>query len=260
MTDQVLLDIVDGVARLTFNRPDQMNTLDVATAEAFDAQVARALNDASVRVVLMQGRGRSFMAGGDLTGFHAAQEIAPAVRAVMDPVHRGLKALAASPVITLAAAQGPVAGGGMSIFAGCDLGICADNASFNMAYARIATTPDCGGTWALPRLVGLRRAMELVLLSDTITAEEAHRIGLVNRVVPAAALEEEAGKLASRLARGPRHALGRIKGLLLQSLQTEYPDQLDAEQAGFLACAETPDFREGLSAFFEKRKADYSDR
>lgn len=258
MTDLVLLDVGGGVATLTFNRPEQMNTLDVAMAEAFEARVNEVLADASVRVVLMLGAGRSFMAGGDLVGFNAAEDPDPVIRAVMDPVHRGLKALAASPVITVAAGQGPIAGGGMSIFLGTDLAICADTASFNMAYARIAVTPDCGGTWALPRLVGLRRAMELVLLSETVSAENALTLGLVNRVVPEAALAEEGAKLAAKLAGGPVHAQGQIKALLRASLQTDYDAQLDAEQAGFLSCAANPDFKEGLSAFFGKRKPDYT--
>lgn len=260
MTDLVKLDVTDGVAVITFNRPEAMNTLDTAMAEAFEARVGELLADPSVRVMLMQGEGRSFMAGGDLVGFRDGADRPAVIRSVMDPVHRALVALEQSPVITLAAGQGPIAGGGMSIFLGADLGICTDTASFNMAYARIAVTPDCGGTYALARLVGLRRAMEIVLLSDTISAENALTMGLVNRVVPEDALRDEALKLAHRLAAGPRLAQGRIKGLLRQSLQTEFADQLDAEQAGFLACAAHPDFDEGLAAFFGKRKPDYSDQ
>lgn len=258
MTDLILLDVAQGIATLTFNRPAQMNTLDPAMAEAFETRVTQVLADPSVQVVLMLGAGKSFMAGGDLVGFRDAEDKALAIQGVMDPVHRALKALEASEVVTLAAAQGPVAGGGMSIFLGADLGICTDTASFNMAYARIAVTPDCGGTWALPRLVGLRRAMELVLLSETVSGKTALNLGLVNRVVPEAALTEEATKLAAQLARGPARSQGRIKALLRQSLQTTYANQLDAEQAGFLACADHPDFDEGLAAFFGKRKPDYS--
>lgn len=258
MTDLILLDVADGVATMTFNRPDQMNTLDIALAEAFERRVTEVLADPTVRVLQMQGAGRSFMAGGDLVSFRDAEDTAQVIRAVMDPVHRALKALDTAPVITLAVAQGPVAGGGMSIFLGADLGICADTASFNMAYARIATTPDCGGTWALPRLVGLRRAMELVLLSETVAADTALTLGLVNRVVPDADLSAEAAKIAGKLARGPAHAQGQIKALIRRSLQTEFAAQLDAEQAGFLSCAADPDFMEGLNAFFGKRKPDYS--
>lgn len=260
MTDLVKLEIADGVAVVTFNRPQAMNTLDTAMAEAFEARVSEVLADPMVRVMVMLGEGRSFMAGGDLVGFRDADDRPAVIRSVMDPVHRALVALERSMIITLAAGQGPIAGGGMSIFLGADLGICTDTASFNMAYARIAVTPDCGGTYALARLVGLRKAMEIVLLSDTISAENALTLGLVNKVVAEDALRSEAMKMALRLAAGPRLSQGRIKGLLRQSLQTEFSDQLDAEQAGFLACAADPDFDEGLSAFFGKRKPDYSDK
>ena len=258
MTEPVLLTVADGVARITFNRPDRLNAIDRAMADAFEAAAMTALADKTVKVVLLRGNGRAFMAGGDLGEFHQADDIPPVAASVIDPVHRTLSALAASPVLVLAAAQGPIAGAGMSITLGADLSIVGDTATFNMSYARIATTPDSGGTWALARLVGLRKAMEIVLLSETIDANEALTMGLVNRVVPAEELDQQAEALALRLARGPTLAFGQIKGLLRASLNHDLDNHLAAEKEAFLTCAGSADFREGLAAFFSKRKPVFS--
>lgn len=254
MTDPVSLDIDGAVAKITFNRPDRLNALNRVTAEGFEAAVTTVLATKSVHVIVLRGAGRSFMAGGDLAEFKTAKDMGAAIRAVMDPVHRALVLLAASPVITICAAQGPIAGAGMSFVLGTDLAIGAEGMSLNMAYVRLGTNPDCGGTWALPRLVGLRRAIGLTLLSDTVSDHEALREGLINRLVAADDLDAEVDKVAARLAKGPAVAHGSIKLLLRQSMDNDLATQLDAEQAGFLGCAATDDFSEGLAAFFEKRK------
>ncbi|PHR52764.1 MAG: enoyl-CoA hydratase [Robiginitomaculum sp.] len=257
MNDCVRLEISDKIATITFNRPEQMNVLDERTAVAFEEAVSGALAQSETRVVLMRGAGQSFMAGGDLAYFQNAADKPAAAARVIDPVHRALKALCAAPAITIAAAQGAVAGGGMSIFMGADLGIATQSAHFNMAYARIAATPDCGGSWALPRLVGLRRAMALVLLSETLTAQRAHDLGIVTTVVPDHALDAEANKMAERLAAGPACAQGKIKALLRRAFETDYAAQLDSERADFFASAGNENFNEGLCAFLEKRRPQY---
>lgn len=257
MTDPVRLELAGGVARITFNRPERMNALDAATGEAFERAVLQALAG-EARVVLLRAEGESFMAGGDLSAFRGVDDRAAEVAKVIDPMHRALKALETSAAITVAAVQGAVAGAGMSIFLGADLGIAAEGATFNLAYARIGAVPDCGGSWALPRLVGLRRALELTLLSRTLTAGEALEMALATAVVPDEALEAEAAALAERLAAGPAFAQGRIKALLRGAVQRDYGEQLDAERAGFLEAAADPDFAEGVRAFFERRHPDYS--
>lgn len=253
MTDPVLYSSADGIAEIRFNRPDVLNALDLGTATAFVAAVDRALTDPGVRVILFSGAGRSFMAGGDLGSFRGAEDPAAMIASIIDPLHDAILRLADSPKITLAAAQGPVAGAGMSFFLGADLGLLADDASLSTAYVRIAGSPDCGGTAALERLVGMRKAMELLLLSDPLPAAEAERLGLANRVVPAAALMEEARALALRLAKGPAEAQSRIKALIRGAAGRDLKGQLQAEADSFIALAGQPDFREGLDAFFAKR-------
>ncbi|GGH62748.1 enoyl-CoA hydratase [Frigidibacter albus] len=260
MSDPILLDIAGGIARLRFNRPDRLNAINVPLSEGFAAAVERVLADPTVRVVLLTGEGRAFMAGGDLAGFSTSDDKGDAARAVINPMHAGLKGLEAGAPLVIAAAQGAVAGAGMSVFAGADIGLAASDATFNMAYSRVGVVPDCGGSWALPRLVGLRRALALALTAQTIDAEEAQRIGLASRVVPAADLEAEAVALARKLADGPPQALSATKRLIRGAFAADYAAQLDAEAAGFLACAETTDFTEALSAFFEKRRPNFTGR
>jgi len=260
MNDTLLLSVSDGVATITFNRPKQLNALDVTLAEAFEAAISDLLNTSGVSVVLLRGEGRAFMAGGDIRSFHVAEDVTAAAAAVIDPVHRALKELEASPVISIAAAQGPVAGAGMSIFLGADFGICSDDAVFEMAYSRLGTTADCGGSYALSRLVGLRRALQIALLSTPIKADEALQMGLVNRVVPVDNLTDASTALARQIASGPVVSHGRMKALLRKSFTNDFATQLDLEREGFLACTKTDDFREGLAAFFEKRKPEYSGR
>jgi 2-(1,2-epoxy-1,2-dihydrophenyl)acetyl-CoA isomerase len=158
----------------------------------------------------------------------------------------------------LASVHGAVAGGGVAIALAADLAIAADDSQFNLAYARIGGTPDCGSSWMLPRVVGLRRALELAMLCDTYDAAEALRLGLVNRVVPRAALEAETEALARRLASGPTLAYGRAKRLLRAAFDATLPQQLDAERAAFVESTRTADFVEGVNAFVEKRPPRFS--
>jgi 2-(1,2-epoxy-1,2-dihydrophenyl)acetyl-CoA isomerase len=260
MTSAIRLEIRDNIAFVTFNRPERLNVIDLEMARAFLSVMRTIAADQSVRVIAINGEGRGFVAGGDLASFRAATDKSEIAKVVLDAIHEGLKLLAQSTAISLCIAQGPIAGAGVSILAVADLAIAADNATFNMAYGRVAVPPDCGGTWALPRLVGLRKAMELTLLSETIDAVEAQRIGLLNRVVPLASLNEESARLAKRLATGAPMAMAKTKALMRNSFVAEMNDQLDAEQAAFMACANTEDFIEGLDAFFEKRRPYFTGR
>lgn len=253
MSGPVDLTIADGVARLHFSRPERMNVLSLDMAEAFGAAVAQVLADPSVRVLLLSGAGRNFMAGGDLQGFSGTEDRPGFIRATIEPLHGGLLALAQSDVITLAAVHGRIAGAGVSLTLMADLALAAEDSSFTMAYTRIAGSPDCGATWALPRAVGLKRATEIMLLNEPVTAEEAQRIGLINRVVPAASLIDSAMAMARQLAQGPRAAQGSAKRLLQQALSSGLQAQLDAERSAFIHLAGLDDFREGVAAFLERR-------
>lgn len=257
-SDPVLYSGGGGIAEIRFNRPDRLNALDVAVAEGFASAVDRAVADPATRVVVISSAGRAFVAGGDLAHFRDSMDRRAAAEQLIGPIHGALRKLAAAPVISIGSLKGAVAGGGMSLALNFDLLIAADDAVFNLAYARIAASPDCGGSWALPRLVGFRRALEIALLSENIDANEALRLGLVNRVVPRADLETETAKLAGRLASGAPLAQSRIKSLMRTSFEQDYGAQLDAEADGFADCAATSDFSEALEAFFTKRKPTFA--
>jgi 2-(1,2-epoxy-1,2-dihydrophenyl)acetyl-CoA isomerase len=179
---------------------------------------------------------------------------------LIDPIHAAVALLATLRAPVVASVQGVVAGAGLSLAAGADLAIAAEGTRFNLAYVAVGTSCDAGVSWSLPRLVGLRRALEIALLGETFTAEEALRFGLVNRVVPAEALEAETQALARRLAERAPIAVGKVKRLMRESFDRDLQAQLDSERDAFRECATTADFREALDAFFGKRPARYIGR
>ncbi|MGI3165726.1 enoyl-CoA hydratase/isomerase family protein [Pseudooceanicola sp. 200-1SW] len=254
MQDDVIeVSVEAGIGRITFNRPGVMNAIDVASAEGFrDAMRAFSARD-DLRVIVLAGAGRAFIAGGDLAGFWASDDRPGFARAVIGPMHEGLALLAAHPAISVSVVQGAAAGGGMSVALAADLCLAGEGASFSTAYAQVAAPGDCGMSWELPRMVGPRKALELMLLSPRLSAAEAAALGLVNRVVPAEALAEEAERLIARLARGPARAQAHIKDLIRRP-RADYAAQLDAEQAAFADCAGQQEFDRALAAFFDKGK------
>ncbi len=257
---RIQLHIDGGVAEIRLNRPSRLNALDIALAEAFRAAVLEALADPQVRAVLFSGEGRSFSVGGDLALLHAAEDRGGTARSMIVPIHAALEALHASGVPSVVALQGAVAGGGMSLALGADLAVAAEDLRLSFAYVDIAASPDCGGSWALPRLVGLRKAMEIALLGPTLDAEAALRLGLVNEVTSRVGLDSRAREIASRLARLPSRSVARTLGLLRRSINETLPVQLAAELNAFVRGASEPDFDEALQAFFAKRKARFQGR
>ena len=256
----VLVEVSGGIARLRFNRPEALNALDPSMSRAFVAAVRQVLADPACRVVVLSGQGRGFVAGGDLAAFRAAPDKAALALEIIPDFNAALLALAQAPQPVLALLHGPVAGAGLSIAAMADLAVAADDATFTMAYPRVGVPPDCGGSWALPRLLGLRKAMELALLSPTLDAAEAQRIGLVNRVVAGDALDSEGLAIARRLADAAPLAQARTKALIRAGWSAALEDQLQAEQDAFAACAATEDFTEALDAFFAKRRPVFTGR
>ena len=250
----VWLHVEEGVAEIRLNQPNRLNALDISVAQAFEAAVHEALSNSEVRSVLLSGEGRAFSVGGDLALLHAAIDRGETARAIIKPINAGLEALHASGVPSVAALQGAVAGGGMSLALGADLAVAAEDVRMSFAYLNIATSPDCGGSWALPRLVGLRKAMEIALLGPTLNAETAFRLGLVNAVTPRAELDTRAREIAQQIARLPSGSVARTLGLLRRSASETLPGQLAAELDAFVQGASEPDFAEGLNAFFEKRR------
>jgi 2-(1,2-epoxy-1,2-dihydrophenyl)acetyl-CoA isomerase len=259
LTAPILIERSGAIARLRFNRPAALNTIGRAMAEAFLDACHGLRDDPAMRVVLLSAEGKAFMAGGDVVEIGAVAGDEPQrARAIIEPLHKGLAILASLPQPVIASVHGAVAGAGVSIALACDLCIAADDTRFNLAYARIGASPDASASWSLPRVVGLRKAMELMLLCENVDAAEALRLGMVNRVVARAELEHESMALAQRLAAGPTVALGHTKRLLRTSFENNYVRQLDAEQEAFCASAASADFGEGLAAFFAKRRAAFS--
>jgi 2-(1,2-epoxy-1,2-dihydrophenyl)acetyl-CoA isomerase len=253
-SEPVTLSIDGPIGRIRLNRPEQLNALDFAIAEALNGALAQLAGESQVKAVVIGGAGRSFMAGGDLKVFSRDLQNSPGTAdRLIDLFHSALRSIRRMPKLVIAAVAGPVAGGGLGLATACDLCIAADDATFLSAYTRLGTSPDGGTTWSLTHLLGPRRALQLVLLNDTIDAQTAVALGLVNRVVPRAHLEAEADALARRLADGPAQAQAWVKRLVQEAATGSYDAQLDLEKQGFVAAASTPDFREGIAAFFAKR-------
>ena len=250
----VLLTIKEGVAEIVLNRPASLNAINVAMAEGLLSACRDIATDRAVRVVVIRGAGKAFMAGGDLISFH--KDMARAEQAanhLIEPMNRVVALLGKMRPPVIASVHGPVAGAGVSLALACDLAIAADDVSFNMAYARIGGSLDVGSSWSLPRVVGLRKAMELALLSGNVNAEEAMRLHLVNRVVPAVELHAQTTALARRVADGPTRAYGAIKRLLRGSFDCALEAQSEAERVAFCECTRTMDFAEGVDAFVMRR-------
>ena len=258
-TDIPLLLERDGaVASICFNRPSALNAVDPPMARAFLSAVRGLAADPSVRAVIMRGAGNGFMAGGDLAVLSADPQ--RGAEELIGPLHEAVTVLDAMDAPVVAQVHGVAAGAGFSLMLQADFVLAAAGTRFNLAYANIGTSCDVGASWALPRRVGLRRALEIALLSDTHDADAAERMGLINRVVPAAELEAEALALAHRLASGPTLALGHLRRLMRSSQDHDLAGQLHAEAAAFQACAATNDFRIGLDAFRDRRPPAFTGR
>ena len=254
----VQAEVVDGVGRLTLARPEQGNAIDLAMAEALAEVTAAWSVDPAVRCVLLRGEGRTFCVGGDLKAFSARPHLPTHLLEVTDPFHAAVSRLARMDAPVVAAVHGSAAGGGLSLALAADLVVAAASARFVVAYTAIGLTPDGSGSWSLPRLVGLRRALELTLTNRPLTAAEALAEGLITRVVPDEDLGAEAEALAASLAAGPTGALGGAKRLLRASLGHDLEAQLALEARSLAAAAGTDDAREGIAAFLEKRAARFS--
>jgi 2-(1,2-epoxy-1,2-dihydrophenyl)acetyl-CoA isomerase len=261
MTEKVRITYAGGVATIALNRPAVYNAMDDEMITGFRVAAEAIRDDASVRCVVLRGEGPAFLAGGDVALFHQNIDELPAlIQRLARELHFGVLALRRMAKPVLASVHGSVAGAGLSLLAACDLAIAAEGTKFTMAYSRIATSPDGGGTFFLARTLGLKKAMELALLSDVFDVTTARDLGIVNWVVPAADLGAETDRVARRLATGPTVCYGETKRLLEQALAQSLETQLEAEVQAFARCARTEDLREGVAAFVAKRKPAFKGR
>jgi 2-(1,2-epoxy-1,2-dihydrophenyl)acetyl-CoA isomerase len=256
MQDKSVILSRDGaVLALRLNRPDALNAIDAGMAKSLLAACQDIANDRSVRALLISGAGKAFMAGGDLNAMQANPQCIG--KEIIDPLHQALLLLANQDAPVIASVHARVAGAGVSLMLNADFVIAAEDTRFNLAYVAIGTSCDCGASFLLPRVVGLRHALEIALLGQSLDAQEAKRLSLINSVVPAAALQKESMALAQKIANGPTLAMGKIRRLLRQSFETDYESQLNAEKKAFEECVQSADFKEGVAAFLEKRPARY---
>lgn len=254
----LLVERHGAIATLSFNRPDALNAIDVPMATALLSAVRAIAEDDGVRCVVLRGAGKGFMAGGDLATLRA--DPVQGARDLLAPLNEAMALLARQNAPVIAQVHGVAAGAGLSLMLQADFVLAAEGTRFNLAYINLGTSCDVGASWALPRLVGLRRALEISMLGDTYTAQDAERLGLVNRVVPAAELDAAVQELAQRLAHGPTQAYGHMRRLMRASFDHDLPAQLAAEADAFVACARTADLPEGIEAFYAKRPAAFQGR
>jgi 2-(1,2-epoxy-1,2-dihydrophenyl)acetyl-CoA isomerase len=242
----------DGaIAFIEIRRSERHNALNVETAEALLEKCLEISRDDGVRAVVLSGQGASFGVGGDLGELRTGGAVT--ARRIIEPLHQVAVLIAEMDAPVIAKLRGIVAGGSMSLALGCDLAVASEGTRFNFAYTNIGTTADVGGSWHLPRIVGLRRAMQIALLNEPIDANQALALGLVNKVVPDDGLDVAVAALANTLANGPTKAFGRMKRLLRQSGTHELRDHLTEELETFVDSAGTSDFAEAIEARLGKR-------
>lgn len=257
-TAPLLLERNGAIATLRFNRPDALNAIDLPMANAVLAAVQTIAADPGVRAVVLCGNGRGFMAGGDLATLRA-DPVQGAID-ILTPLNAALLLLAQMNAPVIAQVHGVAAGAGLSLLLMADYVIAAEDTRLNLAYINLGTSCDVGASWALPRIVGLRKALEIALLGEAFTADDALRLGLINRIVPAAELDSATTTLAQRLAAGPTVAYGAMKRLMRASMDRTLPEQLAAEKDAFVHCAGTEDFRAGVEAFHQRQSAQFVGR
>ena len=250
----VKLQRADGVATLILDRPDAYNALDLGLGrELFQASIELD-EDPGVRCVVVTGSGKAFCAGGDVKSFvENLPRIGAHIKELTTYLHGAISRFCRSDKPVIMAVNGVAAGGGFSLALSGDLVVAAESAKFSMAYSRIAATPDGSSSYFLPRLVGIRRSLELYLTNRPLTAREAMEWGMITRVVPDAELNAEVGKLARELAQGPSKAFGAAKRLFHQSTWESLETQMELEAQAIAASGHTEDFRAGVTAFADKK-------
>lgn len=264
MTDILKIDRQDGLLVLTLNRPERRNALNRPLAEALCEATAAAAADPAVRAVLLTGAGGQFCVGGDIVEMEGSTAQGQSAEQRLSGLRDRMEAarhLHDMPKPTVAAIEGACAGAGFSLAMACDMRICAENAKFTTAFAKMALSGDYGGTCFVTRALGAARARELFLAAPVLSGREAAALGLVMRAAPADALQDDARTFAAGLAAGPTEALARIKqNIALAEAGGTLTDCLDREAKNHLRCAAGEDHKEAAAAFIQKRKPTFAGR
>lgn len=259
--ETVNYELNKNVSTLSMNRPDALNALSRQLTVDMTAAIHRAIKD-NARAVILTGNGRAFCSGGDLREMKSMWESEGRIDAFLEhplaALHELVKLIRETPIPFVAAVNGVCAGAGVNLALACDIVIAAEDASFREAFVRIGLSPDCGGTFFLPRAVGEKHAAELFMTGDAVTAQRALQIGMINSIADEGELTNDAVKMATKLAAGPTAAIGRIKRMLNATYSNDLAAQLDLEHECQLESGKSDDFKEGINAFFEKRAPNYT--
>jgi 2-(1,2-epoxy-1,2-dihydrophenyl)acetyl-CoA isomerase len=259
----LLVDIRDGIALLTMNRPERLNALSPEMIDSAIDHLERIAADPAVGCIVLTGAGRGFCAGGDVKAMGGSAVHEMSLEQQVDRqrrIHRFSALLHDSPKVSIAAINGPCAGAGFGLALACDLRLAGDTATFTTAFAKVGFAGDFGITWPLARALGEARAKELLFLSEVLTAPQAASLGLLNRVLPAAELLPAALQVAARIAAGPQVALRYMKENVHAAATESYQQLLDREGFSQRRTGGTADHREGVAAFVEKRAPKFSGR
>ncbi|MEM9776832.1 MAG: enoyl-CoA hydratase-related protein [Chloroflexota bacterium] len=253
----VLFDLDDNVAVITLNRPDVGNAFDLTLSKELYGAALECASNPEVRAVVITGAGKLFSGGGDLGFFNAQENIQKSLLEMTTYIHGAQSRFNRMNAPVIAAVNGTAGGGGFSLMCSCDLIIAADHAKFTMAYTAAGLTPDASSTYFLPRLIGHRRAAEMVLTNRRLTAAEAVDWGLINQAVPAEELMPTVMKLAKQLAQGPTASYGKAMELIRKSFDNSLETQMEEEAQAISTFAGSDNVKEGIAAFSEKRKPNF---
>src|SRR5690349_9714816 len=255
--DPALLRVDGPIATITLNRPAAFNSINLAIAQKLEALAAEVEASDETKVLLIEGEGRAFCAGGDLQTIGAAaasDTVAPVVGELLKHYHAFITTLRRMPKLVLSSVHGSAAGAGLSLAFIADLCIATEDARFTPAYAKLGVSPDGGGTVGVVATVGSRRALQIYLAEDSFTAQQAHQSGLVAKVVPAAELKAATREFALKLAQTAPAGIAATKALLQRAATTPIEQQLDAERDAIIDCMHTDEFRAAVKKFMSKGK------